>query len=87
MRLLLITLAAFYCAFALTKTHGPYHLFERFRTRFPFGGATTCIVCAMPYFALFFFICDTLNLEAIVMIFAAAGGALSLWRYTGADHA
>ena len=83
--LLLISLATFYLAYAISGTHGPFHIFELMRTRFPIGGLTECLVCLSPWLALLFAVLLLTPLAFFVWILAAAGISVLLWRYTGAN--
>lgn len=81
--LLLLSLATLYAAFALTKTHGAFGMFTWARQHIPLGGLTACIVCAAFWFALAFYVLLQTDLNLLVWIFAAAGGAVAVAYYTG----
>ena len=82
---LLVALAAFYAANAITSTKGPWGCFSWLREHVPLGGLTTCFICATLWCAAAFY---ALNLFAqpVTMVFAAGGASVLLWRYTGADR-
>lgn len=82
----IVALAGFYPAYALTSTTGPLNVFKRIHTRLPMGGLTTCFVCAEFWFCLGFYALFRLGLTDIVYPFAAAGAALVLFRYTGGSR-
>lgn len=83
--LLLISLATFYVAYALSSTHGPYHVFDWLRTHVALGGLTECLVCLSPWFALLFLWLLTTPAVPLVYLFASAGVSVLMWRYTGAN--
>lgn len=83
--LLLLALGTWYVAYSVTKTHGPYHVFEKLRAALPLGGLTACIVCCAFWAALGLYLLS-LVLMPLVYIFGAAGGAILLYRQTGGDH-
>lgn len=84
--LLVIALATWYSADVLTKRDGPFNLAGRFRTRYPLGGLTTCSVCASPYLAALWWGVLQTPFAPLAWIIAAAGAALMLGSYTGANH-
>lgn len=79
-RLAEIALATWYIAFALSTTHGPFHLFEWIRTHLPLGGLTSCIICLAPWTALVLWLLPD---GVIIWAFAAGGLALLLHSYSG----
>ena len=84
--LILIVLATFYLAYALSSTHGPWQVFERLRAGLPLGGLMQCLVCLSPWAAL---ACYALLLSIaapVVWILAAAGASVLAWRHTGGSH-
>ncbi len=83
--LLIVSLAAFYAAYAITRTHGPFRLFERARAGLPHGGVLTCFYCAAVWAALIAYAALQTPLAALVWALAAAGGASFAYRWTGAD--
>lgn len=81
--LLLIALAAFYVAYAISSTHGPFRAFEQLRTRIPLGGLTACIVCLAPWLAAAFYVLLSTPAAWLVWILAGAGGSVFVYRWTG----
>lgn len=81
--LLVLALATLYLSFALTKSDGPFKVFEKFRARLPLGGLTSCIVCAAFWIGLLFVWIWTTPLQMVVVIFAVAGAATLAAYYTG----
>lgn len=74
---LILSAATLYLSYALTKTHGPFHLFEKTRERFPLGGLTTCIVCSAPWIAA---VCYGLLLTPLkIVVYAAAVAGLAMF--------
>jgi hypothetical protein len=85
--LLILALATWWFTHAVVKTHGPFHIFERFRARFPLGGLTTCMHCAAVWVALLLWLIWQTPAQPVVYFPAVAGAALMLGTYTGAAHA
>lgn len=84
--LLIIALATFYMAYAISATHGPWHAFEWLRGHLPLGGLTACLVCLSPWFAVVFYVLMFTPLYVAVDVLAIAGASVLLWRYTGANN-
>ena len=88
--LLILALATWYSAYAVSKTSGPFNVMGRFRSRFPFGMRDAqgyyCIVCAAPWIAGALFLVACTPLQPIVVVLAVAGAALMLGAYSGASH-
>jgi hypothetical protein len=84
--LLLIALATFYLAHAVSSTYGPWHVFEWLRDHLPLGGLTQCLVCLSPWSAGLFYGLLLTPAAPLVWILAAAGLSVLAWRYTGGDH-
>lgn len=87
LELLTLALFAWYVAYVLVKTSGPFKLFERLRAITTFGGLLECVYCLVLWIAtigylLFYFT----PLPPIVYVGAIAGAAMILHRYTGGDH-
>lgn len=80
LRLIEIALSAWYLAFVISTTSGPFHVFEWSRKRFYLGGLTSCIICLSPWIALGLWLVPD---GVIVWTFAAAGLGLMLHSYTG----
>jgi len=84
--LLIISLAAFYLAYAISSTDGPFSVFVWLRAHVALGGLTKCLVCLSPWLAAVFYLIQQTPAAWIVWIFAAAGASVLLWRYTGANN-
>ena len=74
----------FYAAYSITRTHGPFHIFETVRVRYPLGGLTACFYCMAFWAAIVAYVLLIVFPPALYVV-AAAGGAAFLYRYTGAD--
>lgn len=83
--LLLAALAAYYIAFAVTKTHGLFHVFTRLRELDP-SGLTACIYCLLVWAALACYLALTSPLYPLVVVLALAGAGVLAHRYTGGNH-
>ena len=81
---LFIALAAFYAAYVITATPGPFHLFVTLRARLPVG-VFTCFVCCVFWCSLAFYLLNLIY-APITMVFAGAGATLLAYRYTGGDR-
>ena len=81
--LLIVALATFYCAYAISATHGPWHVFEWLRLHIPLGGLTSCLVCLSPWLAALFYVLMFTPLYVAVNVLAIAGASVLLYRYTG----
>ena len=81
--LLLMALATFYLGYAVTKTEGPFKVFNFVRMWMPLGGLTTCFYCLIFWAGLAFFLLLHFGLSWAVYPFAAAGAAMFLFRWTG----
>lgn len=77
-------LAVFYAAYSITRTHGPFHIFEAVRVRYPLGGLTACFYCVTFWAAIVAYTLLVIFPPALYIV-AAAGAASFLYRYTGAD--
>lgn len=75
--------AAWYLAYAITNTHGPFGVFEWVRGHLPLGGLTGCIICLMPWLAL---LLHTVGVNIVTDALAIAGVALWLHGFTGWRH-
>jgi hypothetical protein len=84
--LLILALAAFYAAYAVTATEGPFHCFATLRRIAPLGGLTNCFVCAVLWCGVVFYALAALRVPEIGYVFAGAGAALLAYRYTGGDR-
>lgn len=79
-------LAVFYAAYSITRTHGPFRVFEVVRVRYPLGGLTSCFYC-VAFWAGIAAYALLIVFPPIVYVLAAAGAAAFLYRYTGGDVA
>lgn len=82
--LIIVVFAAWYVAYAVTSTHGPFNVFERVRKVTTVGGLLTCPVCLAFWAALVLLI---VPMGIVVQALAAAGAAMILhgwsgWRFT-----
>lgn len=84
--LLIVALSTFYCAYAISATHGPWHVFEWLRAHLSLGGLTSCLVCLSPWLAVLFYVLILTPLYVAVDVLAIAGASVLLWRYTGANN-
>lgn len=83
--LVLIALATWYVAYAVTSTHGPFKIFETLRKSIPHGGLLDCPVCLSFWAALILLL---VPMGIVVQALALAGGAMLLhglagWRFGG----
>ncbi len=81
--LLVLALATLYLSYALTKTHGPFGMFETIRLKLPLGGLTTCLVCAAPWISGGMYLLLLTPLKPLVYILSAAGLAVFAAYYAG----
>lgn len=81
---LALGLATFYVALSVGRTHGPFSIFITIRERWPLGGLMTCPICLSIYAAVVLY-AALLIAPPVVYVFAAAGGAAFLYRYTGGE--
>lgn len=81
--LLILTFAALYPAFALTKTDGAFGMFKTIRERLPLGGLTTCLYCALFWSGLVVYLLWWTPLQPFVFILAIAGLATAVSFYIG----
>lgn len=75
-------LAAFYTAYSITRTHGPFHIFEAARVRYPLGGLTACFYC-VAFWAGVLAYALLIVFPPALYVLAAAGAAAFLFRWTG----
>jgi hypothetical protein len=84
--LALVCLFAFYLAYAVSSTHGPFNAFATLRQRLPLGGLTACLICLSFWLSIAgYLLLQTIG-APIVYAIAPAGAAVLLWRYTGGSH-
>ena len=84
--LLIVALATFYVAYAVSWSHGPWNVFVWLREHLPLGGLTACLVCLAPWLAALFYVLMFTPLYVAVNVLAIAGTSVLLWRYTGANN-
>jgi len=84
--LLILALASWRLAYLLTKEDLPYGIMRRIRERVTFGGLLLCIYCTSIWASIGCYLLWQTPLAPIVTILAISGGAMMLWRYTGAEH-
>lgn len=84
--LAILTLATWYAAYSVATKGGPWNVFEWLRQHVPLGGLTQCIVCLAFWFGAAFYLLSLTPLAPVVYPFAAAGGAILLYRYTGGNR-
>lgn len=77
-------LGTFYAAYVIARTAGPLGAFKRLRSARGIGPLAACFYCAAFWAALGLYLV-WLIAPPVVYVFAAAGGASFLYRYTGAD--
>jgi len=86
LNLLILSLATFYAAYAVSSTHGPWRVFEWLRTHLPLGGLMACLVCLSPWLAALFYVLLLTPLAVIAYVLAVGGASVLLWRYTGGSN-
>ena len=79
-------LAAYYVAYVVTRTHGPFGAFDKARVRWPHGGLLDCFHCAAMWAGLAAVALVLTPLAPVVWALAAAGAASGFYRYTGGEH-
>lgn len=88
LELLILALATWRLAYAVTKEKCPFSICVWVRQHFPLGGLTTCISCASFWTAALMLALFNIHpLEYIVYVTAISGGALMLANYTGVQNA
>lgn len=83
LNLVILALAVWYVSYALTSTHGPFHVFEWMRKRLPHGGLLECPVCLAFWAALVLYLAPfgiAQNVLAIAGLAMLAHG-YSGWRF------
>lgn len=83
--LLVLSLFAWYLAYVLIKTHGPFGVFARLRNVTTLGGLLTCIWCLILWTAALGYVLTQTPLIPLVYIGGAAGLGMIGHRYTGGD--
>lgn len=78
--LIIAVFSAWYVAYAVTSTHGPFNAFERLRKVTTLGGLLTCPVCLAFWAALVLLI---LPMGVITQALAVAGAAMILHGWSG----
>lgn len=84
--LLVLSLFAWYVAYVLIKTSGPFKVFERLRRVTTFGGLLGCIWCLILWTSVLAYILLHSPFAPAVYIGAAAGLGMMGHRYTGGEH-
>lgn len=84
--LLVLSLFAWYLAYVLVKTSGPFNVFGRIRGVTTFGGLLSCLYCLVLWTSVLGYLLLLSPYGAIVYIGGASGGAMIMYRYTGGDH-
>jgi hypothetical protein len=84
--LILLALATFYLAHAISASYGPWHVFEWLRVHLPLGGLTACLVCLSVWLAAGLYVLMQTALAPVVYVLAIAGLSVLAWRYTGGEH-
>ncbi len=86
----LIVLSAFawYTAYVLINTSGPFGVFARLRSVMTVGGLLQCIWCLIVWLALvgYLLLGKPVEPQMIDSVGAAAGVGMLAHRYTGGDH-
>ena len=77
---LLVALATWYLAYAITSTHGPFKVFERIRKFTTLGGLLDCPICLSPWLALLMLV---VPFGVGIIALALAGAAMLLHGFTG----
>lgn len=83
--LLILALATYLLTDALVNRSLPYGIMTRIRERLQWD-VFLCFYCSSFWAAIAVYLLYLLNPQ-VVMPLAAGGGAVLLWRYTGANHA
>lgn len=78
--LLTLSAACWYVAYIVTSLDGPFDVFKLFRSYFPLGGLTSCIICFSVWVAI---VLRVIGANIIIDALAIAGIALWIHRYTG----
>ncbi len=85
--LISLSLFAWYTAYVLIKTDGPFKVFARLRGATTIGGLLLCVYCLSVWTALLgYLILYHTPFAPLVSVGAIAGGAMILHRFTGGDH-
>lgn len=85
--LISLSLFAWYTAYVLIKTGGPFRVFARLRGVTTFGGLLECLYCLSVWTALLgYLILYHTPFAPIVYVAAIAGLAMMGHRFTGGDH-
>lgn len=72
--------AAWYIAYVVTSSAGPFNVFVWIREHLPLGGLTSCIICLMIWTALAL---RLIGHNIVTDALAVAGVALWLHSFTG----
>lgn len=83
--LLILALATYLLTDALVNRALPYGIMARIRDRLQWQGLT-CMYCSVWYAGVAVYLLWLVEPQ-LVYPFAAGGGAIILWRFTGSNHA
>lgn len=83
--LLVLALFAWYLAYVLIKTSGPFKIFERVRHVTTIGGVLECLWCLILWTAVLGYLLIHSPFAPMVYIGGAAGLGMIGHRYTGGD--
>lgn len=75
--------AAYYVAFVMTQTSGPFGLFDVLNKRLPHGGLLDCFYCLVLWTALIAYVLLQTPVAPIVQAVAGAGIAAIVFRAIG----
>lgn len=78
--LILLTFATFYVTYAVTRSNGPFNVFQGARDKLPHGGLLLCHTCLALWVSLVLFVCVFRDVD-IVAILAIAGASEVVDRY------
>jgi hypothetical protein len=83
--IVIAALAAYYVAFAVSKTHGLFGVFATLRA-YDTSGLTKCIYCLLLWAALACYLLVTTPAYPAIVVLAIAGAGVLLHRYTGGNY-
>lgn len=75
--------AAYYAAFVVTQTGGPFGLFDKARDQLPHGGLLDCFYCLVLWMALLSYVLLQTQVAPVVQAVAGAGIAALAFRAVG----
>lgn len=76
----LIGLATFYVTYAVTRSNGPFNVFQGVRDKLPHGGLLSCHTCLALWVALLLHVCVYRTLDPVAWL-AIAGASEVIDRY------